>query len=163
MHFEKATFTEFSEALEKYGYHFTLDEIVTIHGQIRLPERATRYSAGYDFFVPFTFYLNGGNDRVIPSGIKVGFEWYERAKWHLQLYTRSSLGIHNKIVLTHGTGIIDADYTGVILIPLHNQSNEGKRFEAGDKIIQGVFQQYGIANDDAAIETRTGGVGSTGR
>lgn len=73
------------------------------------------------------------------------------------------------MVLTNCTGIIDADYynnpenEGDIMLSLYNFGNMGVNINAGDKVMQGIFEAYAIADDDRAEGLRTGGIGSTGR
>lgn len=169
MQFEKVRYESFKkDVLHYYFPNLTEDKIIDAYERIRIPERSTVKSAGYDFTTPFDFYLNGKSGVVIPSGIKCRFEEKESTFWHLKLYNRSSLGINNHIVLKHGTGIIDSDYynnpsnEGDILIPLVNLSGVGKQFKAGDRIVQGIFEMFGIVKDDNANGQRFGGVGSTG-
>lgn len=72
--------------------------------EIRLPERATKYSAGYDFFTPVDVHI--GRDEVvkIPTGIRCTMI----PDNVLMLYPRSSLGFKYGIRLMNSTGIIDA-------------------------------------------------------
>lgn len=47
------------------------DHIITeIYSNIRLPERATKGSAGYDFFLPIDFVIKPGETVKIPTGIR---------------------------------------------------------------------------------------------
>ena len=47
------------------------EEVQKIYGDIRLPQRATSGSAGYDFFSPVDFTLQPGETVKIPTGIRV--------------------------------------------------------------------------------------------
>lgn len=170
MRFEKVSFNAFYTDLLKYApYRLNENEGKLAYENIQLPQRATVCSAGYDFFSPCAFYLLPGMDIVIPSGIKCYFTADESKNWHLKLYPRSSLGIKHNIVLTNCTGVIDADYynnpknEGDILISLTNFGCSGVQIQAGDKIMQGIFEAYALTEDDRASKVRTGGVGSSGR
>lgn len=83
------------------------------------------------------------------------------------IYIRSSVGIKKGLVLSNGTGVIDADYysnpdnDGNIGISLLNTMNEDIVIEAGEKIAQGIFVGYLVADDDQATAERVGGFGST--
>lgn len=47
---------------------------------------------------------------------------------------------------------------------LHNTSDKVVEIKQGDRIIQGVFMKYLIADiDDVIHESRTGGIGSSNR
>ena len=86
------------------------------------------------------------------------------------LYVRSSLGIKHGIVLSNGTGVIDSSFynnpsnNGNIGIALHNTSDKVVVIKQGDRIIQGVFIKYLVADNDNVIhENRIGGIGSSNR
>ena len=85
-------------------------------------------------------------------------------------YIRSSIGVKKGVVLSNGTGIIDASYysnpdnDGRIGISLYNTSDKEVHLLAGDRIAQGVFMQYLVADDEAVLnEERAGGFGSSGK
>ena len=129
-----------------------------------LPARSTERSAGYDFRLKETL-------TIAPQS--VGFQWTD-IKCELSrdevllLFVRSSIG-KKHLMLTNGTGIIDADYynnvtnDGNIGIGLYNYGTEPVTIEAGDKVVQGVVVQYKTAENDTATGKRIGGHGSTGR
>ena len=131
---------------------------------IKLPKRATRGSAGYDFFAPVSFTLAPGEMVKIPTGVRV-----EMAEdWVLCLYPRSGLGFKYRLQLNNTVGIIDSDYfysdnEGHMFMKLTNDSKEGKTLEVGQSegMVQGIFMQYGITEDDDADGVRNGGFGST--
>ena len=43
-------------------------------------------------------------------------------------------------------GVIDEDYRGEWLVRLVNHGNKPVRINVGDKIVQGIYQEYAIAN-----------------
>jgi dUTP pyrophosphatase len=135
-----------------------------LYDYIKLPERKTAGSAGYDFHAPYSFRLEPGATIKIPTGIRVKIE----DGWVLQCYPRSSLGFKYRLQLNNTVGIIDSDYyysdnEGHIFAKITNDSNEKKIVEikAGDGFMQGIFVQYGITVDDDAKGVRNGGFGST--
>lgn len=141
-------------------------EAMELYDAIRLPSRATRGSAGYDFYAPFPIRLAPGETIKIPTGIRVKME----EDWVLKLYPRSGLGFKYRLQLNNTVGIIDSDYyfsdnEGHIFSKITNDSNEGKVLEvkAGDGFMQGIFLEYGITADDDAEGIRNGGFGSTSK
>lgn len=139
-------------------------EALAIYRGLGLPERATRYSAGYDFKAPCDIVLEAGKTVLIPTGIRVKM----REDYVLMLFPRSSLGFKYRLQLNNTVGIIDSDYYGAeneghIFARITNDSNEGKTavIEKGQGFMQGVFVQFGITTDDKADKERTGGLGST--
>lgn len=140
------------------------EEILSIYDDILLPKRATKGSAGYDFFAPFDIVLKPGETIKVPTGIRVSME----ENYVLKLYPRSGLGFKYRLQLNNTVGIIDSDYyysdnEGHIFAKITNDSNEGKTLEIkkGQGFIQGIFVEYGITLDDDTVEVRNGGFGST--
>lgn len=143
---------------------YTEAEIRQMYEEIKLPQRATKGSAGYDFFSPFDFRLAPGETIKIPTGIRARMD----EGWVLHIYPRSGLGFKYRLQLNNTVGIIDSDYfhsdnEGHIFIKLTNDSNEGKTLEVtkGSGFAQGIFLEYGITTDDEAEGVRNGGFGST--
>ena len=131
-----------------------------------MPARATRGSAGYDFYSPLEFTLEPGKTIKIPTGIRAEME----EGWVLKLYPRSGLGFKYRLQLNNTVGIIDSDYfnsdnEGHIMAKITNDSKENKvlQLKAGDGFMQGIFVQFGITVDDEAEGVRNGGFGSTSR
>ena len=154
----------FGEAMGEALPRRTAGEIQEMYRQLRLPERATRGSAGYDFFAPFSFSLAPGDSIKIPTGIRVRMD----EGWVLKLYPRSGLGFKYRLQMDNTVGIIDSDYfnsdnEGHIFIKMTNDSNQGKTVELarGTGFAQGIFLEYGITVDDGADGERNGGFGST--
>lgn len=56
--FHKVSFEQFKESWDDSFPGASEEEIKEIYDQIKLPKRATRGSAGYDFFSPVDFELN---------------------------------------------------------------------------------------------------------
>ena len=145
---------------------FSKDEAKKIYEDIKLPLRATKYSAGYDFYSPFDFTLNSGETIKIPTGIRAKM----REDYALFLLPRSGLGFKYRLQLNNTIGLIDADYfysdnEGHIFAKITNDSNEGKVISVrkGEAFIQGVFLSYGITEDDEVNSIRNGGFGSTSK
>ena len=140
------------------------EEVQKIYGDIRLPQRATSGSAGYDFFSPVDFTLQSGETVKIPTGIRVEME----PNWVLKCYPRSGLGFKFRLQMNNTVGIIDSDYfysdnEGHIFAKLTNDTNEERTvaLKAGTGFMQGIFVEYGITFDDDVTDIRNGGLGST--
>lgn len=101
-----------------------IDNAVNAWNDIKLPRRATKYSAGYDFYAPIDIMVPPGMDALIPTGIKVNLDPSNESDNVsdvinvLQLYPRSSLGFRFNMTLSNTVGIIDRDY-------FNNPKNEG--------------------------------------
>lgn len=161
--FEKVSFEQF---FKDFGEVFNLTEEKTkkIYDEIKLPVRATKASAGYDFFIPVDLELRPNETIKIPTGIRC----YMEEDIILALYPRSSLGFKYRMQLNNTVGIIDADYynaknEGHIQIKITNDSNENKTItlKQGEGFAQGIFSEFLLTYDDNASGERTGGFGST--
>lgn len=100
-----------------------------------LPAYATAASAGMDLraAVEAPLTLASGDTALVPSGISIHL-----ADPHLcaVVLPRSGLGHRHGIVLGNGTGLIDADYQGPLLISVWNRSAEAFTIQPGDRIAQ---------------------------
>jgi dUTP pyrophosphatase len=159
MRFEKVSFKQFRNDMILCG--FEEEQLEEMYNNIKLPERSTQGSAGYDFRLPYRVFVNGGHSDLLPTGIKCMLDDDKV----LMLYPRSSLGTKYGFRLLNTTGVIDADY-------YNNPKNEGHimlKFEVdeeidlatNEKIMQGIIMQYFKIDEDDVIETRNGGFGST--
>ena len=162
--FHKVSLEQFTEGFRDTHTGATTEEIQSVYDQIMLPKRATKGSAGYDFFTPYSYTIEPGQTVKIATGIRVEME----ENWVLKCYPRSGLGFKYRLQLNNTVGIIDSDYffsdnEGHIFAKLTNDSKEGKTVEiaAGSGFMQGIFVEYGITVDDEAEAVRNGGFGST--
>ena len=162
--FEKVSLKRFVNDWIAAFPHQTLEQAVMAYESIRLPQRATTGSAGYDFFAPVGFELPAGGNIKMPTGIRALIE----EGWVLTLYPRSGLGFKYRFQLDNSVGIIDSDYArsdneGHIFLRMTNDSREGKglRVPAGTAFAQGIFLPFGVTVDDDVQDIRNGGFGST--
>ena len=143
--FHKVSFEQFKESWDDSFPGASEEEIKEIYDQIKLPKRATRGSAGYDFFSPVDFELKPGETIKIPTGIRVFIE----SDWVLNIFPRSGLGFKFRLQMNNTVGIIDSDYfysdnEGHILVKLTNDTNEGKTVSVaqGTGMVQGICLLY---------------------
>lgn len=132
----------------------------------KLPTRKTKGSAGYDFYLPCDVHLEPfGDSPIIQTGVKA----YMPEDEVLLLFIRSSIGIVKNVTLSNNVGVIDSSYVdnpdneGNIGLRLHNNSALSVDLKKGERIMQGVFVKYGVADGDNVTEERKGGIGSTGK
>ena len=161
--FSKVSYQQFEEAMLD-DFDFSKEEIKAIYENLKLPKRATKGSAGYDFYTPVHILLKPGETLKVPTGIRCEMN----PRWVLMIYPRSGLGFKFRLQLNNTVGVIDSDYfysdnEGHIFIKITNDSNEDKTVEVapGQGFAQGIFMQYGLVEDDDVTEERNGGFGST--
>ena len=126
--------------------------------ETELPRRATKYSAGYDFYAAVSAEIKPGEKYVIPTNTAVEMNEDDV----LLIFPRSSYAIKFGLDLVNSVGVIDADYKDQILICYRNTGDEPFFIKRGDRIAQGVFVKFLKTDDDKADGERHGGVGSTG-
>lgn len=161
--FEKVSFEQFEKDFSKNFPQ--VNDIKSVYDSIKLPQRATAGSAGYDFYAPVELNLKKGESLLIPTGIRSKIN----NGWVLKIYPRSGLGFKHRVQLDNTVGIIDADYynssnEGHIMIKLSCDAHDDGHcvaVNAGDGFAQGIFVQFGITFDDDASGVRDGGFGST--
>ena len=162
--FHKVSYEQFKDGYVDVFGSKEEEHIQKVYEDIKLPKRATKGSAGYDFYAPVSITLKPGETIKVPTGIRAEMEW----DWVLKIYPRSGLGFKFRLQLNNTVGIIDSDYfysdnEGHIFVKITNDTNEGKTVEipGGTGFAQGIFLEYGITVDDDATEIRNGGFGST--
>lgn len=135
------------------------------YDELKIPRRATKGSAGYDFVSPISFTLRPGQTMKVPTFVKCSLN----AGNVLLLFPRSSYGFKYRMQLDNTVGVVDQDY-------YNNESNEGHIFikvtndsksynpmtvNAGDTFAQGIIMPFAVTDDDNADGVRIGGIGST--
>lgn len=129
-----------------------------------MPQRADLGSCAYDFFSPCDITISPGEQKLIWTDIKA----YMEADEVLLINVRSSHG-KPRIQLANTIGQIDSTYfnnpdnEGNIGVFLRNEGVDDYIIKTNDRICQGMFVKYLIADDDKPMkQQRTGGFGSSG-
>ena len=156
---------------------------------LKLPERSTADSAGYDFYaiehttIPsiwkqatkymFNKLFSGGKEvdekLFKPTLVSTGVKAYMQTGELLKLYNRSSGPTKSYLIVSNGVGVVDKDYYGSkdndghIMFQFLNFGITDRVIKPGDKIGQGIFEQFLLADNDNATGERSGGFGSTGK
>jgi len=154
-YFEKISLNQFKKDI-------SLDD--SLYNSIEIPKRATKYSAGYDFYLNEDIVIKKGEKVKIPTGLKVRLNEDE----FLGIYVRSGLGTKKNIRMCNQTAIIDHDYynnisnEGHIFVFLQNHGEEDVFLKKGSAYVQGIFQKYYLSDNDFYVcEDRVGGLGSS--
>ena len=131
-----------------------------------LPVFATEASAGMDLRAALdaALVLEPGDAALVPSGLSIHVA--DPGLCALVL-PRSGLGHRHGIVLGNGTGLIDADYQGPLLISVWNRGREAFTIQPGDRIAQLVLAPIvratlKVVDTFAGSARGEGGFGHTG-
>lgn len=131
---------------------------------IVLPTRASKYSIAYDFYSPIDVIINPMQSTMIWTDVKAKFNENEA----LLINVRSSMG-KQPIMIANTQGWIESDYysnsdnDGNIGIRLFNLGTEPYIIKKGDRIGQGMFINYLVADNGNTNNIRNGGFGSTNK
>ena len=135
-------------------------------GQWPLPSHATEGSAGLDLRAALdeALVLAPGDAALVPSGLSIHIG---DPSLCAVILPRSGLGHRHGIVLGNGTGLIDADYQGPLLISVWNRGREAFTIEPGDRIAQLVIlpvvrAQLQVVDTFGDSARGAGGFGHTG-
>ena len=144
---------------------------------IKLPQRSTTCSAGYDFYAAENVELPSiwsqiwrliCRKEIEPTIIHTHVKAKMKSNEVLLAFNRSSNPFRG-MILANGVGVIDADYysnpdnDGDIGFAFYNLMPWKVFISKGQKIGQGIFMTYRKTEDDSASGTREGGFGSTGK
>ncbi|HCC04275.1 MAG TPA: dUTP diphosphatase, partial [Clostridiales bacterium] len=134
---------------------------------INLPERKTKYSAGYDVEAAEDVIIPSFKKGANPTLVKTGLKAYMGDNEYLMLANRSSNPKKKGLILANSVGIIDKDYyenednDGHFMFAFYNIKEEDIMIKKGDIVGQAIFMPFLIADNDEAQGTRKGGFGST--
>ena len=135
--------------------------------EINLPERKTKYSAGYDIEAAEDCIVPAFKPGQTPTLVKTGLKAYMQDDEYLMLCNRSSNPKKKGLILANSVGIVDKDYyenpdnDGHIMYAFFNFKAEDIEIKKGERIGQAIFQKYLVTDNDIAQGERTGGFGST--
>lgn len=144
------------------GFEIVNDNMRRTNGEVKLPTRGTSRAMAYDFYANSTYLVEPNEIAKIWTDVKA----YMQDNECLILNVRSSMG--GKFMLANTQGWIDSDYysnennDGNIGIFLKNISDKEIIIEKGERIAQGAFFNFLIADNGNTDMIRTGGFGSTG-
>ena len=131
-----------------------------------LPEYATPSSAGLDLRAALeaALTLQPGDTALVPSGLAIHVG---DPTMCAVILPRSGLGHKHGIVLGNGTGLIDADYQGPLMISVWNRGREAFTIQPGDRIAQLVVlpivrATLQVVDEFEASQRGEGGFGHTG-
>lgn len=127
-----------------------------------IPTRAHDLDAGYDIYARETQIVPAKESAVFDTGVHVAIP----AGYYGAIKSKSGLNVKHGV--TGEGGVIDAGYTGSIVVKLYNHSGFDYKVNKGDKISQLIIQAIitpEIEVVDSLEETERGnnGFGSTGR
>lgn len=95
----------------------------------KMPTKAHETDAGYDVYTPCNIYVPARGDAIIDTGVHMVIP-----KGYVGMI-KSKSGLNTKFDLTC-EGVIDAGYTGTILVKIYNNGDTPYKFNAWEKLTQ---------------------------
>lgn len=145
------------------GFEIVINDKRRTTGDIILPTKGSSKAMAYDFYSNANYTIEPNAIAKVWTDVKA----YMQDNECLILNVRSSMG--GKFMLANTQGWIDADYysnegnDGNIGIFLKNISNEIQMINKGDRIAQGAFFSFLVADNGNTDDIRKGGFGSTNK
>lgn len=131
-----------------------------------LPSYATPGSSALDLRAALTEPLTvaPGQTELVPSGLSI---YVADPGLCAMILPRSGLGHKQGLVLGNGTGLIDSDYQGPLMISVFNRSQQAFTIAPGDRIAQLVIVpvvqvELDVVDSFTQSERGEGGFGHTG-
>ena len=140
------------------------EKVKRMKENIKLPERSTLNSAGYDFFALEDIIFNPNTITRVFTGVKCEL----MPNQVLILANRSSNPSKKGLILLNGIGVVDADYygnpdnDGEIAFEFYNMLDEIVEIKKGEKLGQGLILKFDKTENDFVTNVRKSGWGSTG-
>ena len=132
----------------------------------KIPTKGSKYSAGYDLYAATdtgihipphsTVKINTGLAMDIPVG------------YFGAIFARSGIATKRGLRPANCTSVIDCDYRGELLVPIHNDTDNEQYIEAEERIAQLIILPYQDLNFIEVDELQKtdrgeGGFGSSGK
>ena len=138
-------------------------KIKKLYEDSHIPTRGSEYAAGYDLYAHEGATIKPHETAKIGTGVAI----QPPKDTFGAVFARSGLAAKQGLRPANCVGVCDYDYTGEYIVALHNDSNEERVVEAGERIGQVVFIPYvkvSFVEVDELEETErgAGGFGSTG-
>lgn len=140
-------------------------KIKKLNDKAIIPTYGTAYSAGSDIYACMdeTVTIQPGETVLIKTGLAMAIpEGFAGL-----VYARSGLATKKGLAPANKVGVIDADYRGELMVPLHNHSHFPVDVEHGERIAQMIITpfltaEYVVTDELDETERGEGGFGSTG-
>lgn len=128
------------------------------------PTRGSEQAAGYDLYAAIDEAITIQPHETVKVG--TGLAMVLPNDTFGAIFARSGLATKQSLRPANCVGICDSDYRGEYIVPLHNDSNEVKTINPGDRIAQLVLLPFYPINfeeveDLDETERGEGGFGST--
>jgi dUTP pyrophosphatase len=139
-------------------------KIKKLHPNAVIPQYATTGAACFDLVSVNEVMIIPGREHV---ALKTGLAFEIPEGYVMMVYSRSGHGFKNGIRLANGTGVIDSDYRGEVMVKMHNDGTTALLVKAGERIAQAMIipalqVELEVVDELSDTARGSGGFGSTG-
>lgn len=141
-------------------------KIKLLNDNAKIPTRGSVEAAGFDIYSAneVSFVIEPGQTELISTGFATEIP----SGYFAAVFPRSGMATKQGLRLANCVAVIDSDYRGEWLIPLHNDSAVSQIIEPGTRIAQFVIIPYLITELEEVenlnkTDRNKGGFGSTGK
>lgn len=130
-----------------------------------IPTRGSKFAAGYDLYADLTepITIKPHTTEKIGTGVAIELP----VQYFGAIFARSGLATKKGLRPANCVGVCDSDYRGEYIVPIHNDSNEDKIIEPGERIAQLIVMPFAEVSfrevkELTDTERGDGGFGSSG-
>lgn len=141
-------------------------KVKKLNDKATLPTRGSEYAAGYDLYAAIENNITVPAHSTEKIGTGLSFELPDET--FAAIFARSGLATKQGLRPANCVGVCDSDYRGEYIVAIHNDTNEDKIIEPGERIAQMILMPYipmTFVETDELSESGRGqdGFGSTGK
>ena len=106
----------------------------------KIPTRGSKYSAGYDLYaaIKYGFYIKPHSTVKINTGLAMDIP----VGYFGAVFARSGIATKRGLRPANCTSVIDCDYRGELLVPIHNDTPYDRYIDKGERIAQLIVLPY---------------------
>lgn len=141
-------------------------KVKKLNDKATLPTRGSKYAAGYDLYAAIENNITVPAHSTEKIGTGLSFELPDET--FAAIFARSGLATKQGLRPANCVGVCDSDYRGEYIVAIHNDTDEDKIIEPGERIAQMILMPYipmTFIETDELSESGRGqdGFGSTGK
>ena len=141
-------------------------KVKKLNDKATLPTRGSEYAAGYDLYAAIENNITVPAHSTEKIGTGLSFELPDET--FAAIFARSGLATKQGLSPANCVGVCDSDYRGEYIVAIHNDTDEDKIIEPGERIAQMILMPYipmTFVETDELSESGRGqdGFGSTGK
>ena len=141
-------------------------KVKKLNDKATLPTRGSEYAAGYDLYAAIENNITVPAHSTEKIGTGLSFELPDET--FAAILARSGLATKQGLRPANCVGVCDSDYRGEYIVAIHNDTDEDKTIEPGERIAQMILMPYipmTFVETDELSESERGqdGFGSTGK